>query len=134
MVIAEKFRVERVLGQGGMGVVVVATHLQLDQTVALKFLHDEILSHPDIVERLMREARASAKLKSDHVCRVMDVGTLASGAPYIVMELLEGEDLAAVIHRAALTPATAAQYVLQAAVAIAEAHAAGIVHRDLKPS
>ncbi|MEO8699936.1 MAG: thioredoxin domain-containing protein [Kofleriaceae bacterium] len=132
--IAGKFRVERVLGQGGMGIVVVATHLQLEQTVALKFLHADIVSSPEVMERLMREARASAKLKSEHACRVMDVGLLDSGAPYIVMELLDGQDLSALIRRGVLAPAHAAELVLQAAVAIAEAHAAGIVHRDLKPS
>ncbi len=133
-VIAGKFRVERVLGAGGMGLVVVARHLQLDQTVALKFLHDAIALDAELVERLLREARASAKLKSEHVCRVMDVGTLDTGTPYIVMELLEGMDLAAVLDRELLAPAVAAEYVLQACVAIAEAHHAGIVHRDLKPS
>ncbi len=117
-----------------MGQVVVATHLQLDQTVALKFLHDELGWQPEIVERLIREARASAKLKSEHVCRVMDVGQLESGTPYIVMELLDGEDLSSLIRRTPLSPALAAEYVLQACVAIAEAHAADIVHRDLKPS
>jgi serine/threonine-protein kinase len=133
-IIAGKFRVERVLGEGGMGVVVVARNLHLEQTVALKFLHAAIATDQEVVARLVREARASAQLRSEHVCRVIDVGALDSGAPYIVMELLEGKDLAELIGEARLAPAVAAEYVLQACVAIAEAHLAGIVHRDLKPS
>src|SRR4051812_42640570 len=109
------------LGEGGMGVVVVATHLQLDQTVALKFLHAHLASEPGVLERLVREARASAKLKSEHACRVMDVAQLDNGMPYIVMELLEGRDLS-YVRGAPLAPAIAAEYVLQACVAIAEAH------------
>ncbi|MEO8553845.1 MAG: serine/threonine-protein kinase, partial [Kofleriaceae bacterium] len=132
--VAGKLRVERLLGQGGMGTVYVATHVGLDQQVAIKVLDPELASNPEIVQRFVREARASARLKSDHVCRVSDVGTLDSGVPYIEMELLAGEDLGQLIERGALPTAIAADYVLQACVAIAEAHAAGIVHRDLKPA
>src|SRR5580692_4991663 len=89
-VLAGKYRVERVLGLGGMGVVVVATHLQLDQKVALKFMLPDALQHPSLVERFAREARAAVRLKSDHVARVLDVGTLHTGSPYMVMEYLEG--------------------------------------------
>src|SRR5437868_9326634 len=96
-IVAGKLRVDRIIGKGGMGVVAVATHLQLDQQVAIKVLHDELASQTEVVERLMREARASSRLKSEHVCRVSDVGQLETGAPYIVMELLEGEDLAQLI-------------------------------------
>jgi len=128
-----KFRVERLLGQGGMGVVMVATHLALDQKVAIKVLHDRGAMDASVVERLQREARAAARLRSEHVCRVSDVGEI-DGAPYIVMELLDGADLASVIARGPLPIATAVDYVLQACVAIAEAHALGIVHRDLKPA
>ena len=117
-----------------MGVVAVATHVQLDQKFALKVVHDSMVQDPDIVERFMREARASAKLKSEHVCRVSDVDQLESGAPFIVMELLEGQDLQKVIAQGVLPVETAADYVLQACIALAEAHALGIVHRDLKPS
>jgi len=128
-----KFRIEHVLGQGGMGVVAVATHVVLDQKVAIKVLHEGIASDPSIAERLVREARAAARLRSEHVCRVSDVG-VAHGTPYIVMELLEGTDLATLIDRRPLPIATAVDYVLQACIAIAEAHALGIVHRDLKPA
>nr|HEX4315527.1 protein kinase [Kofleriaceae bacterium] len=132
-IVAGKLRIERVLGAGGMGIVAVATHLDLDQLVALKVVHDEIAAQPDVVERFVREARASARLRSEHICKVMDSGRLESGAPYIVMELLEGFDLGTVIENARLPVVTAADYVLQACVGIAEAHGAGIIHRDLKP-
>ena len=92
-VLAGKYRVERVLGVGGMGVVVAATHLQLGQTVALKFMLAEALARPDAAERFLREARTAVRLRSQHVARIQDVGALDTGAPYIVMELLEGLDL-----------------------------------------
>ncbi|MEO8841520.1 MAG: serine/threonine-protein kinase [Kofleriaceae bacterium] len=133
-VVAGKLRVERLLGQGGMGTVYVATHVGLDQQVAIKVLDPALANQPEVVQRFVREARASARLKSDHVCRVMDVGALEDGVPYIEMELLDGEDLGQLIERGAMATETAADYVLQACVAIAEAHALGIVHRDLKPA
>ena len=91
-VLAGKFRIERVLGQGAMGVVVAATHIQLDERVALKFLLPEALANADAVARFAREARAAVKIKSEHVVRVSDVGTLESGSPYMVMEYLQGQD------------------------------------------
>jgi len=134
-ILAGKFRIERVLGQGGMGVVVAATHLQLDERVALKFLLPDALANPEAVERFAREARAAVKIKSEHVARVSDVGTLESGSPYMVMEYLHGEDLAAWVRRNGAMPvAEAIEFLLQACEAIAEAHALGIVHRDLKPA
>ena len=119
---------------GGMGVVAIATHVQLDQKFALKVMHDALSQDHATVERFMREARASARLKSEHVCRVSDVDQLDTGAPFIVMELLEGLDLQQLLRQALLPIATAADYVLQACVAVAEAHGVGIVHRDLKPA
>jgi serine/threonine-protein kinase len=133
-IVAGKYRIESILGMGGMGVVAIATHVQLDQKFALKVVHDAMSEDLSIVERFMREARASAKLKSEHVCRVSDVDQLPSGAPFIVMELLEGQDLQKVLMQGVLPIATAADYVLQACIAIAEAHGVGIVHRDLKPA
>ena len=130
-----KFRVERVLGEGGMGVVVAATHLALGQLVALKFMLPQALKSKDNVARFEREARAVVRLRSEHVARVTDVGRLQNGAPYIVMEFLEGNDLDDVIEQAGPLPVDVAiDYVLQACEAIAEAHALGIVHRDLKPT
>jgi len=134
-VIAGKYRVERVLGVGGMGVVVAAEHLDLQERVALKLLLPEALESSEAIERFMREARAVAKIKGEHVARVADVGKLETGAPYIVMEYLEGTDLSALIARQGPLQATdAIEYVLQACEALAEAHALGIIHRDLKPS
>jgi serine/threonine-protein kinase len=134
-IIAGKYRVERVLGQGGMGVVVAAHHILLDEKVALKFLLPEAMEVADAVARFEREARAAVKIKSEHVARVTDVGRLETGSPYIVMEYLEGVDLATWrVEHQVLQLAEAVDLILQACEAIAEAHALGIVHRDLKPA
>jgi len=134
-VLAGKYRVDRVLGAGGMGVVVAAYHLQLDQQVAIKMLLPSMLKHREAVERFTREARAAVKIKSEHVARVSDVGTLETGAPYMVMEYLDGQDLGHwVSDHGALGIEQAVEFVLQAGEAIAEAHALGIVHRDIKPA
>jgi serine/threonine-protein kinase len=134
-VLAGKYRVERVLGMGGMGVVVAAQHLQLDDRVAIKFLLPGALANQETVARFAREARAAVKIKSEHIARVIDVGTLANGAPYMVMEYLEGSDLAAWLKQmGVLSIDMAVEFILQACEAIAEAHALGIVHRDLKPA
>ncbi|MCC6525478.1 MAG: serine/threonine protein kinase [Polyangiaceae bacterium] len=128
-----RYRLDRVLQAGGMGVVYEARHEVLEQRVAVKVMLPEITADSDAVERFLREARAAAKLRSDHVVKVLDVGT-HEGLPYLAMEFLEGSDLSAVASRGALPPSEAVSYVLQALEAIGEAHAAGIVHRDLKPS
>jgi serine/threonine protein kinase len=134
-VLAGKYRVDGVLGTGGMGVVVAAHHLQLDERVALKFLLPEALANEEAVMRFEQEARAAVKITSEHVARVIDVGALESGAPYIVMELLDGCDLSAWIReKGALPVEQAVEFVLHACEAIAEAHSLGIVHRDLKPA
>ncbi len=134
-ILAGKYEVIRVIGAGGMGVVVEARHLQLDQRVALKFLLVDEHPSEDAVGRFLREGRAAAQIKGEHVARVSDVGTLEDGAPFIVMEYLEGEDLSEVLaKRGVLGVREAADYVLQACEAIAEAHALGIIHRDLKPA
>lgn len=136
--LAGKYRIERVVGHGGMGVVVAAMHEQLQQRVAIKMLLPEAKASPNAVSRFLREARAAAAIKGEHVARVLDVGELEGGSPYIVMEYLEGRDLAAILaalpEPRRLPAEEAVGYVLQACEAIAEAHAAGIVHRDLKPS
>src|SRR6188768_589622 len=92
-VLAGKFRIERVMGVGGMGMVVSAVHLQLDERVAIKFLLPDALANPEAVARFGREARAAVKIKSEHVARVTDVSTLENGSPYMVMEYLRGHDL-----------------------------------------
>lgn len=134
-VLAGKYEVESVLGEGGMGVVVAARHVQLRNRVALKFLLPDVVESPEVAARFLREAQAATSIKSEHVARVLDVGTLESGAPYMVMEYLEGRDLSAVVaSEGRLGLSVAVDYLLQAMEALAEAHAAGIVHRDLKPS
>ena len=133
-VIAGKYRVERVLGRGGMSVVVGARHATLDQAVAIKFQTSAPAGRDDAVGRFLREARAAARIESDHVCRVFDVGLLDSGIPYMVMEHLDGRDLEAeLLSRGVLPIVEAVDYTLQVLDAIAAAHAMGIVHRDLKP-
>jgi serine/threonine-protein kinase len=133
--IAGKYRVQQLLGRGGMGVVMAALHEQLNQRVALKFLTDDAYQQPEAVTRFLREARSAVQIQSEHVARVMDVGTLESGAPYIVMEYLRGLDLKEVSTRRGPLPISeAVDFVLQACDAVAEAHSLGIVHRDLKPS
>jgi len=135
VVLAGKYRVERVLGEGGMGFVVAARHLQLGQRVALKFLLPEALANEQFVARFRQEARAAATINSEHVARVIDVSEMDNGAPYMVMEYLEGQDLGALLEqRGQLETALAASYIIEACEALAQAHSAGIVHRDLKPS
>jgi serine/threonine-protein kinase len=134
-VILGKYRIERVIGLGGMGAVVAARHLQLEERVAIKFLLPAMLANEDVVQRFLREAKAAIRIRSEHCVRVLDVGTLETGAPYMVMEYLEGQDLAAVAEKnKALPIPDVIDWVLQASEALAEAHALGIVHRDLKPA
>ncbi|MEP7123050.1 MAG: serine/threonine-protein kinase [Byssovorax sp.] len=132
-VLAGKYRIERVLGQGGMGVVVAAMHQQLNQRVAIKLLLEGATA--EVVERFQREARAAVRLKCQHVARVIDVGELPNGAPYMVMEYLEGNDLSQIVRASgALSVHEAVLYLLHACEAIGEAHSIGIIHRDLKPA
>jgi serine/threonine-protein kinase len=134
-VIAGKYRIERLLGEGGMGAVYEAYHMRLAQRLAIKVLHPNVAHYEEVVLRFEREARAAARLQSINCARVIDVDALPNGLPYIVMEYLEGRDLFAEleIHRA-LPIADAVDYVMQAATAMTEAHSLGIIHRDLKPS
>lgn len=135
LVAGGKYRVDRVLGIGGMGVVVAATHLHLGQAVAIKFMLPAALKDKESVERFLREARSAAQLRSEHVTRVLDVGTLETGAPYIVMEYLEGLTLDAFLEQGnSLSIGEAVEYTIQVCEAVAEAHARGIIHRDIKPT
>ena len=133
-IVADKFRIERVLAEGGMGLVVAATHIQLEQTVALKFFRGDLRSSGEPLLRFMREAKAAAQIKSEYVARVLDVGVTDDGTPYMVMEYLEGEGLEKVVARGPLPVPSAVEYAIQACEGLAEAHARGIVHRDIKPS
>lgn len=133
--LADKYRVERVLGRGGMGTVVAAWHQDLQERRAIKLMLPKAAEHAEAVERFLREARAAARLKSPHAVKIHDVARLPTGAPYIVMEYLEGMDLEKLLQsRGPLSMAEACRYILQACEAIGEAHASGIVHRDLKPA
>ena len=134
-VLAGKYRVESVLGVGGMGIVLLVRHIDLGQQMAVKLMMPGVIHDDQAAARFVREARAAAAIQSEHVVRIFDVGTLDSGLPYMVMELLRGEDLSQLLAREShLAIQDAVDYVLQASHAIAEAHARGIVHRDLKPS
>ncbi|HEX8789712.1 MAG TPA: protein kinase [Polyangiaceae bacterium] len=134
-VIAGKYRIERVIGRGGMAEVYAAHHEILQQTVALKVLLPSIAESKEASARFLNEARSAARIRGEHVATVMDVGTLPSGAAYMVLEYLEGDDLEAYADKhAPLPPSEAVDYVLDALQAIAQAHALGIIHRDLKPS
>ncbi|APR80182.1 Serine/threonine-protein kinase pkn3 [Minicystis rosea] len=134
-IFAGKYRVEEVLGRGGMGIVLGARHTHLDEPVAIKVLLPSLRDTPGVIDRFLREARAAAKIKSEHVVRVTDVDTLPSGVPFIVMERLDGMDLAELCkQRQTLEIEEVVRYVVDACDAVAEAHARGIVHRDIKPA
>jgi serine/threonine protein kinase len=134
-VVLGKYRIERVLGRGGMGVVARAHHLRLDQPVAIKYLLPDVLEQEMVVPRFLREAQAAVRLKSEHVSRVYDVGQLDDGVPYMVMEYLEGTDLRRYLREhGPVAAGLAVDLMLQACEALAEAHAHGIVHRDVKTS
>jgi serine/threonine protein kinase len=133
-VLAGKYRLEGIIGRGGMGVVFAAQHVVLGQRVAVKVLAEVNEPGSKARERFVHEARAAARIESEHVARVVDAGTTDRGAPFMVMELLEGSDLATLASRERLPLRDVIDYVLQALEGIAHAHAAGIVHRDLKPA
>ncbi len=133
-VVAGRFLVERVLGEGGMGLVLAARHLTLPQRVAIKLLHPELTAVADIRDRFLREARTAAMFSDPRIVSVSDFGETGPGIPYLVMELLDGEDLYAWFERRGpLTPWEAASLGAQVARALEVMHARGLVHRDVKP-
>ena len=130
-----RYEVQALVGNGTMGAVVCARHLVLDRRVAIKLLRPERAVDPVAVERFRQEASAASRIRSDHVVRIHDVGATEHALPFMAMELLEGIDLERLTQqRGALPVQLAVDCILQAAEALAEAHAAGIVHRDIKPS
>ncbi|MBN9163477.1 MAG: hypothetical protein BGO98_27485 [Myxococcales bacterium 68-20] len=132
--VAGRYRVERLVGSGGMAHVLAARHIELGHAVAMKVLDPSLESDVDAKERFAREARAMAALSSKHTVRVHDVGALATGLPFMVMELLEGKDLSQLLaERGPLPFDEACSYIDQACEAVEEAHDAGLIHRDLKP-
>jgi serine/threonine protein kinase len=135
-VVNGKYRIESLLGRGAMGVVAECQHIELEERVALKFLLAAgNTGNEDLGVRFLREAQMSARLKNEHISRVVDVGVWDGAVPYMVMEYLEGKDLRATIRAHGRLPAERAiEYAVQACEGVAEAHARGIVHRDLKPS
>src|SRR6185437_4264673 len=135
VILAGKYQVERVLGRGGMGVVLAARHMAMARPVAIKLMTAVGMAGGEQEARFVREAQIAGKLKGEHAGKVWDCGKLEDGTPFIEMELLEGKDLASVLKlRGAMTIEEAVSYVLEASEAVAEAHALGIVHRDLKPA
>lgn len=133
-VLLDRYRVERLVGTGGMAHVLAAKHVALGHDVAIKILDPTLVNDSDARERFSREARAMATLSSKHTVRVFDVGALPNGLPFMVMELLIGHDLhQELLKRGPLPLAEACGYIEQACQAVAEAHAAGIIHRDIKP-
>jgi serine/threonine-protein kinase len=128
-----KYVIERLLGQGGMSTVYAAHDEQLHRHVAIKVLRESYASDPEGRKLALREARAVARLRSEHVARVLDAGVAAGDQPFIVMEYLRGEDLRERIAAGPLSVADAVGFIVQACEAITEAHVAGIAHRDLKP-
>ena len=134
-VLLGKYRVDAILGIGGMGAVVRASHLFLAQPVAIKVLLPQFAQDPSTVQRFIREGQSAVQLRGEHIARVHDVGTLDDGRPFMVMEYLEGADLNQVLRaHGPQAPEIVADLMLQACEGIAEAHALGIVHRDIKPS
>jgi serine/threonine-protein kinase len=134
-VLLGKYRVESVVGRGGMAIVLKVVHVQLEEELAVKVLLPERATNQDVAARFLREAQAVARLRGEHVARVSDVGVLPDGLPCMVMEHLRGIDLCGEIaRRGTLPPGEAVDHVLQACEALAEAHARGIVHRDIKPA
>ena len=134
-ILGDKYRLERVLGRGGMGVVFEATHVRLRQRLAIKIVRPDVPKFDETIARFGREARIAAKMRSIHTARVIDVDELPGGLPYMVLEYLDGRDLGEELGECGrLTVEDAVDVALQVTDAMAEAHAMGVVHRDLKPS
>jgi serine/threonine protein kinase len=134
-ILAGRYRVERVLGAGGMGVVVRVTRLDGEGPFALKFLRPSVARDPLAARRFRREAEAAGRIESPHVVKISDVGQLASGTPYLVMEFLEGPTLdQRLAGNRRLPLAEACDLALQIAEGLAAAHAMGVIHRDIKPA
>ena len=133
-IVGDRYRVDRVVGVGSMSIVVAATHLEIERSVAIKFLNPAN-AQSDAIARFRREAQNAARLKNEHVARVIDIGALPGGLPFIVMDLVEGRSLREeLLERGPFSAAEAVKFVLQAIEALVEAHGLGIVHRDLKPA
>ncbi len=134
-VVGGRYRVEKVIGRGGMGVVLQAQHIELGTPVALKVLLGAVSSKPIVAERFVREARAASAIGHPNIVRVHDLGKLDSGQPYLAMEMLEGEDLDLALERSPVfEPDEVIAILAPIASAIDAVHATGVVHRDIKPA
>jgi serine/threonine-protein kinase len=134
-VLGRTYRIKRVLGEGGMARLYEAEHLRVDARYAIKVIHDDLARDPDLLTRFEREARAAGRIRDDHVVRLFDVLRTTDGRPCLVTELLDGEDLQALLDRErSLSVAAAIAIARQLCHAVAAAHAVGVVHRDLKPA
>jgi serine/threonine-protein kinase len=132
--VSGKYRIVRLIGDGGMGVVYEARHEVLGSSVALKFLHADLAKRPGLTQRFLQEARVSATIQSPHVTHVTDVDTAQDGSPYLVMELLSGQSLQGMLDRQGKLPVDqAVDFALQILAGLEAAHATGVVHRDMKP-
>jgi serine/threonine protein kinase len=133
-VLAKRYRIDGIVAEGGMATIYRAWHLLLEQAVAIKVMRPELARVPEAVARFVNEARAAAQVSGPHSLRVIDIGRIENGPPYLVLELLEGEDLRTMlVQRGPLPIGQAVELTMQACAAVSEAHAHGIIHRDLKP-
>lgn len=134
VLVAGKYRIEKLIARGGMGLVFRASQPMISRSVALKVVRPELLSHPDAAEKLLTEACVLSQFQNDHVCRILDAGRLEDGAPYLVLEYLDGTDLRVLLNRERrIEPARAVDWMMDLLEALAESHSLGIVHRDVKP-
>src|SRR5689334_8162821 len=133
-IIEGKYRIVRLLGEGGMGAVYEGENVRINRRVAIKVLHAGFTENKEVTQRFEREAQAAGRIGNDHILEVIDLGTLANGDRFIVMEYLDGEPLSSRISsKKRLQPLELAPLVRQSLVGLGAAHRAGIVHRDLKP-
>ncbi len=133
-IVAKKFKVEKILGVGGMGKVYKARQLALDKAVVVKVLHDQFRDDPQLVQRFQREARAASRLNHPNSIQIIDFGQDEGGVVFMAMEFLQGQDLFAMLKRdGPLPPDRLAKVMIQVCSALAEAHEQNVIHRDLKP-
>jgi serine/threonine-protein kinase len=132
--IESKYRIVRLIGEGGMGAVYEGENVRISRRVAIKVLHAGFTQNREVIQRFEREAQAAGRIGNDHILEVLDLGSLPNGDHFLVMEYLEGQPLSGRIKQAGrLAPLEMATLIRQVLVGLGAAHAVGIVHRDLKP-
>lgn len=133
-IVNDRYRIIKTIGRGGMGVVFLAEHIAIGKPVAIKVLGEDFAHRDQLVERFMQEARAASRIRHDHIVDITDFGFVREGVPYFVMEYLEGQTLADLVHdRQRLDWATARDIMIQICTALQAAHDKGVIHRDMKP-